>query len=168
MLSESARPVALFSDNFQRVFGMRPDYSRLVSDRGYATNVLLTAQRCSDLPLKKAAFELSTMLGTSEDGLTTAEAAAHADAVRRRKPGIGGMEYDPEAPRLERASALIHEVMSTYLTPFKAHTLNLRLQRLGNDADLDRLLGDLQGELMRSVNTESAMQIMKELRTALK
>ena len=168
MLSSTARPVARFSDHFMRVFGMRPDYSRLVSDKGYATNVLLTAQRCSDLPLKQAAFELSTMLATGDDGrLSTAEEAAHLDHQQRRARRPGDAQFDPHATRVERAVELMHETITTHLTPFKAHSLLIRLRRVQDDTDVDRLLGDLQGELMRAMHTESAMQLMGELRDAL-
>jgi hypothetical protein len=165
MLSQTAKPVAAFSDHFMRVFGLRPDYSRLVSDRGYATNVLLTAQRCSDIPLRHAAFELSTLLATDNGKLSTAEDAAQEAA--REKQSRARPTLDPNASWAERAVVLMQDTIATYLTPFKAHSLLYRLNRLHSDEDVDRLLGDLQGELMRSVNTESAIQIMAELRQAL-
>ncbi len=166
MLRGTTKPIAAFSDHFMRVFGLRPDADRLVNDRGYATNVLLTAQRCSDLTLKQAAFELATLLAMDKGRLSTTQEAALA-AAQDKLNRTHVVALGPEAGKVERAVALMQDTISTYLTPFKAHTLLYRLQHATNEEAVDRLLGDLQGELMRSVNTESAMEIMKELREAL-
>jgi len=166
MLTGTTKPIASFSDHFMRVFGLRPDHDRLVSDRGYATNVLLTAQRCSDLTLKQAAFELATLLAMDNGRLSTTQDAVRA-AAQDKHDRSRVVAMDLEAGKVERAVALMQETISTYLTPFKAHTLLYRLRRATSEEAVDRLLGDLQGELMRSLNTESAMEIMKELREAL-
>jgi hypothetical protein len=167
MLSAKAKPVAMFSDHFMRVFGLRPDYDRLVGDRGYATNVLLTAQRCSDLHLKQAAFELSTLLAMDGGRLSTAQDAAEAAAHARDANARRVVALDPDASKLERAAALVQETISTHLTPFKAHSLMYRLQRVHDDEAIELLLGDLQAELLRSVSFETAAEIMRELRDAL-
>lgn len=180
MVGVTQKPINRFSDHFMRVFGLRPDQQRLVSDRGYATNVLLTAQRCNDAHLKQAALEVSTMLadqgkvapGTIRMGSTPKSigSAAHDGAtitlgqpIRRSAPA----KPAPPSDELIEAIEMVQDTIARYLTPFKAHSLLYRLQRVNDVKAVDQLLGDLQAELMRSVNTETALQIMNRLRTAV-